>query len=520
MKSQLDGIKDLLSKCGTEEIKTFNAYLRAFDPGTGKYRSKSLHLLELLRKKSTLDEEHLCIKIYGSYAAKSKQSFKRLLSRFKGKLYECLTLDVNIYREGKFTELTQYRAEILKITLYNSVLRGKVDNREFLKMVERGITLAKNYELYHELINLLSIKNHFLRILAKFERLKKIDDEIEFYMNSQRAIQRATDWHHILILNAGAKAGGYSNFSDFEKAIEEMKNDFELYKAANIKYFLLIIQMEYAHKTHDYDLAERISHEQIELYKLSPAVYLKVRLASAYLNLGNNQMFLYKFNDAINNIRKSYPFYQNQPFNLGIAKEIEFYLHFYAGNLNEAEALIRQLINATGSTSFQAEKRSFLLANVLVLKKQNRDAHHLLQETKEIEKDKEGWNLGIRILSIINQLEGEKLDLADMNIESMRKHISRTTKLKAVRKRDVIILKLLTRLGRYAFNFKYVYKKYKPQFDLLASDDPEYRWEMKTHEMIIFDRWFKGKATGKPYEYKLQATAVEFSEEKILKKSV
>ncbi len=503
MKSQLDGIKDLLKKCSSEELKTFSAYLRAFDPGTGKYRSKSVQLLELLRKKATLDEDGVCIKLYGNSQPKSKQAFKRLLSRFKGKLYECLTLDVNIYREGKFTELTQYRAEILKITLYNSVLRGKVDNREFLKMVERGITLAKNFELYHELINLLSIKNHFLRVLAKFESLKKIDNEIDFYMNGQRAIQRATDWHHLLILNAGAKAGGYSNFDDFEKAIEEMKNDYSLYKAANIKYFSLIIQMEYAHKMHDYGLAEKISYEQIELYKTSPAIYLKVRLASAYLNLGNNQMFLYKFNDAINNIRKSYPFYQNQPFNLGIAKEIEFYVHFYAGNLNDAEELISHLIRASGSTSFQIEKRNFLLANVLVLKKHNREAHRLLQETKEIEKDKEGWNLGIRILSIINQLEGDKLDLADMNIESMRKHIDRTAKLKAVRKRDVVILKLLTRLGRNSFQFKQVYKKYKAQFDLLESNDPEYRWEMRTHEMIVFHHWFKAKAIGKEYDYRL-----------------
>ena len=103
MKSQLAGIKDLLSKCGKEEIKTFNAYLRAFDPGTGKYRSKSLHLLELLKKKPQFEEEDLCIKIYGSYAGKSKQSFKRLLSRFKGKLYECLTLDVNIRNAGPKT---------------------------------------------------------------------------------------------------------------------------------------------------------------------------------------------------------------------------------------------------------------------------------------------------------------------------------------------------------------------------------------------------------------------------------
>lgn len=514
MKNQLNGITDLLSKCGKEEIKTFHAYLKVFDPGTGKYRSKSIQLLEFLIKDTSLNHIELCNKLYGSSDTKNKQSFKRLVSRFKAKLYECLTLDVNIYRPGRFTELTQYRAEILKITLYNSVLRGKVSNHDFLKMVERAITIAKKFELYHELINLLSIKNYLLRVLTKFDKLNHLDDEIDFYMNSQKAIQRATNWHHLLILDTGTKAAGYSKFSDFPIAIEEISKDYKTYHSANIKYYLLIIKMEQALKLYNYDDAEKISYEQIELYKNYPAIYLKVRLASAYLNLGNNQMYLYKFNDAITSIRKSYPLYQNQPFNLGIAKEIEFYVQFYSGNLAHAEVLMQQLLNTqSSSTLFQKEKRSFLLANVLVLKKQHRQAHLLLQETKEIEKDKEGWNLGIRILTIINQLENERLDIVDMNIESMRKHIDRTARLKAVRKRDVIILKLLTSLGRQGFNFKYIWKKYQAQFELLSSNQPEYRWEMKTHEMIIFHQWFKAKALGKQYEYRLNETLRQTSQQ-------
>ena len=152
-----------------------------------------------------------------------------------------------------------------------------------------------------------------------------------------------------------------------------------------------------------------------------------------------------------------------------------------------------------------SSKRSFLFASVLVLKKQHSDAHKVLQDTKEIEKDKEGWNLGIRILSIINQLESHKLDIVDLNIESLRKHIERTIKMKAIRKRDVIILKLLAKLSRQGFNFKAVWKKNLKYFDLLASNDPEYRWEMKSPEMIIFHRWFESKVKGKDYDYVLKA---------------
>ena len=112
--------------------------------------------------------------------------------------------------------------------------------------------------------------------------------------------------------------------------------------------------------------------------------------------------------------------------------------------------------------------------------------------------------MGIRIMSIINQLEGDKFDIVDLNIESMRKHIDRTLKMKVVRKRDVVILRLLAKLSRQGFNFKEVWKKNIKYFELLASDDPDYRWEMKSPEMIVFHKWFEAKAKGKEYDYVLK----------------
>ena len=54
MISQLDIVIDLLRKCRKEELKIFKSYLKAFDIGTGKFRSKSLILLELIQKQSAV----------------------------------------------------------------------------------------------------------------------------------------------------------------------------------------------------------------------------------------------------------------------------------------------------------------------------------------------------------------------------------------------------------------------------------------------------------------------------------
>lgn len=506
MISQLEVITDLFKKCRKEELKIFRSYLKAFDPGTGKFRSKSYILFELINKNKFQTEEEFCKKIYGKIDKNSLQAFNRLLNRFKSKLYECLTLDINVYRQDSFADVTQYKIELRKLAIYFTALRGRLINQEFVRLMERAIYIAKKHEFYYEIISLLNAKTEILGFVSTYDKLKNIENEIQYYEKVQDAFRGASLWHQKLVLATRAKARGYDEIDDFKTAIKQISEDCKKYKSANIEYFLLLIKMEFAHKNFNYELAEEISFQQLKLYNSSPAVYLKARVASAFLNLGNNQLYLYKFKEAIKSVQSSYPIYNIYKLNLFIAMEIEVYIHYYSGNLSKAEEILKLIMHEgkNFSTPFQISKRNFLLTNILFLKNQHKQTHLLLQDTKEIDRDKEGWNLGIRILSIINQLEVEKLDIVDLNIESMRKHIDRTLKMKVVRKRDVVILRLLAKLSRQGFNFKEVWKKNLKYFELLASDDPDYRWEMKSPEMIVFHKWFEAKAKGKEYDYVLK----------------
>jgi len=507
MISQFEILKDLLKKCRNDEIKSIRAFLGIFYDQESNKVNKSLKLLDCFLSKKNLNEDEVCFIIYSNSNKKSKEAFKRLVNRFKNKVYECLCLDVNVYRGESLSELSQYRLELRKLIIYFFVLRGRLLNQEFIRLIDRAVFIGKKYELYYDLVNLLYSKIEILSFNSSYEKLARLEAEVKYYQEAHAAFREANNYHQKLVLSPGAKARGYSNIEEFPIAIAKLQESANKFKSSNIEYLELIISMEYAHKTYDYRMAEAISFRQLKLYKKSPAVFLKARVAGSYLNLGNNQMYLYKFKEAFTNVIASYPVYSAYSLNFYIAKEIEFYIHFYSGNLLKSLELINEIIRegSKHSSPFQLSKRSFLLASVLVLKKQHSDAHKVLQDTKEIEKDKEGWNLGIRILSIINQLESHKLDIVDLNIESLRKHIERTIKMKAVRKRDVIILKLLAKLSRQGFNFKAVWKKNLKYFDLLASNDPEYRWEMKSPEMIIFHRWFESKVKGKDYDYVLKA---------------
>ena len=153
-----------------------------------------------------------------------------------------------------------------------------------------------------------------------------------------------------------------------------------------------------------------------------------------------------------------------------------------------------------GSTPAQFAKRNLMMAFIKYLQKDYKGAFKYLQKTKEIETDKEGWNLGIRMLNIYLTLSTDKVDLADQRISSMRKHIERTVKQRNMRKRDVVIFRVLSHLSRSGFDFADTWAERQKDFQLLKSDLPDYKWVPRSHELIIFDQWFEAKMKGVEYD--------------------
>ncbi|MBK9318995.1 MAG: hypothetical protein IPM91_09390 [Bacteroidetes bacterium] len=121
------------------------------------------------------------------------------------------------------------------------------------------------------------------------------------------------------------------------------------------------------------------------------------------------------------------------------------------------------------------------MAVIKYLQGEYKSAFKHLQQTKEVETDREGWNLGIRMMNIYLTLSTEKIELADQRIGSMRKHIERTAKMRHLRKRDVVIFRILSQLSRSGFDFKEVWEERRKDFNLLRSDQSDYRWVPRSH---------------------------------------
>lgn len=89
---------------------------KAFDTRSGGYKPKTLVILDLLIKNNDLSKINKYLK--KKFGAKSEDALRMMMYRLKEKKYgESLVLDVNIMREGAYSELSQARANVAKKSL-------------------------------------------------------------------------------------------------------------------------------------------------------------------------------------------------------------------------------------------------------------------------------------------------------------------------------------------------------------------------------------------------------------------
>jgi tetratricopeptide (TPR) repeat protein len=234
-----------------------------------------------------------------------------------------------------------------------------------------------------------------------------------------------------------------------------------------------------------------------------PALFQHERIVDNYLNLCRTQTFLYRFDDALNSVNNSLNYVLNNLYVENFIKEEIALILIYKKEYWKAIELLKFIItNKSSTTNPVLSKRQYFLAVAEFLNGDYKASFFSLQDTAELEDDKDGWNIGVRMLQIILTLQTEKIDLADKKIENLRKHIERTIKMKSIRKRDIVIFRLLSHLSRSGFDFKEVWEDRQKDFKLLRSDDPDYYWVPRSHELILFDQWFESKVKNVPYDPK------------------
>ncbi len=496
-----------------KERKVFKRFLRLFENDEASH-SLAIQLYELIIKYGNSKEEVFFIqKLYENVNEKTSESFRKLLDRFRDKLYESMILDTNILNTSYYIDVVSSTLQVKKnnAVIYAILLRG-VSINEKKRLLNQTISQCKEFELFDELVIFLKLYFDDVDYVLGYQKTKNRIDEIEFAIDCSKAVFKVRCLIAFFIQDVQHKSLDQKSFViEIKNAVETAKMIYEQYKIKIILYNYYLLKAQYEHYIHDYLSAVNTLNEMTVLVLNTKCLFTRNRITVCYTNLSYTQNHLYRFEDSLKSMVSASKYYQNQKLEFqNYYKEAEVFSYIYLLNYEAANLLLNEIIETGLSMQAEFSSRSFYLHSIVkFLAGDYKKSFKLLQETREIENDKEGWNIGIRMLQIFLTLETGKVDLADQRIESLRKHIERTTKMKSVRKRDVVIFRLLNHLSRSGFNFQDVWEDRQKDFKLLQSDDPEYRWIPRSHELILFEQWFEAKVKGVPYHPKFPQPVAE-----------
>lgn len=496
-------LKLLISKLEPREIKVTQKFIVAFYSSKSRGGNKSLKLFRLLvqRPEITRDETKWLVSRDADNA-----SFRRLVVRLTDKICDAVLLDHAIQRNDSHSKINKIRFELRKKLMQSQIFRARGLTSVTISIYDQIIEKARQYELYNEMVEALSLKQQLLGLTVGAKDFYQISEELDHFERCRNAVLRAKDWYYRHYLEVDATGLNNDRVGLLTEAISDLQEEFRATESQNVGYILYALKMEYYLAVEEYETSCETGLSLVLLIENNRLLFNDRMLANAYYSLSDSKVYVHNFEEAIYNARKAQHIFVTGSFNYQKALELEILAQYYLGkDQEEVSELTEELLAMTDrkKTPFLFSQRTYYKACILFIKGEYRKSFFLLNDTREIEKDKEGWNIGIRILSIMNQVEMLFLDFADAQIESMRKHIQRVKTQSSIRKRDEIILQLLLKLEKHSFNFQKVFDANQDLFEMLNSEQKEYRWEVRTPELIVFQDWFKAKIQEETYHFSL-----------------
>jgi hypothetical protein len=197
------------------------------------------------------------------------------------------------------------------------------------------------------------------------------------------------------------------------------------------------------------------------------------------------------------NARSYFPRYS---YNYGQTLELEFHIRLYSGDFKRAEEKMREVLDLSNypCSPYHVQRKTFMLCCALFAQEKYDETWEYLQDMGRLKKDKTGWKIGIRYLTILLlKLRNDELGIDNVLLQ-WRREMATLTKNQAIRKRDLRLFSLLLRLCQSTETWAQFIKKNNKLFADFE-ENKELEWVPATHELIDVIQWIKCKAQKIPY---------------------
>ncbi|MCF8256246.1 MAG: hypothetical protein K9J06_01750 [Flavobacteriales bacterium] len=496
-------VRGVLFMMDANERTVLRNYLQCFESRKKGHKPKTLMLLDLLEKYS---DDHRVSQLF-SKKVLTADARRMVLSRLYEKVLASLTLDVNIVRQEVYDDIAQARAQVAqgKIAAQMLVARGQRDAG--LRELERSIMLAKKYELFHDLMEMLFIKRQYRSGRTSDSEVSALKDEILLFSAIRDAEVRARTYFDEVTRQYGFKGLNHAvadseRLAFVETRVNELAVDFEVTKAAIVGYYYHLLRVELHQLQGQLEEAARHLLQLSHIVEHSPAIRNRIRLATAYANSGANAMWMHQFEESADFFKESLTHLRPNSRNHALMMEYLFRAQFYSGNLIMAKRTLESLVSdpAIDQSEFQKAVRGYLMACVEFCLGNHGNVRRFLSHSQTIGQDKEGWNIGLRVLNILNAIDLADYDHADALILNLRQFVREGLKLAVLRPRDKHIVDILVELRRLGYDFAAVAHSKDRELGKLKQRTGVDAWQVQTPELICFHTWFNNRLQGRRYE--------------------
>lgn len=329
---------------------------------------------------------------------------------------------------------------------------------------------------------------------------KEFDTEIIIYAKL-KSWYRLTHEMYQKIIKFSSENHSIVSKKYISTAISKISGYLKQCDSNNLLYYLMYIKVKQYSLTFQYKKSLECLEELRDHLIKSKNIYSRQKHGSILLNMGLLSRYLFNIDSSIQYLNESKRYLHDNDLNNSIFYEQMFLSHFYNGNVSKMKYYLLIIQKECIKEKFKylnIDKFNYYMAVFYTI-----DGNPIITNgfvnsiIYNIEYS--SINIEYRILLIMNNIECGKLDLADSNIENLRKYFSRSKLETRVRERKNLILKLLNKLSQAGYNFKKTLQEHSVILNTLRSMESFIK--ISDFEMILFHEWFEAKAKGIPYNH-------------------
>jgi len=497
---QVRGIHFMMT--GNERVALRN-YLQCFESRKKGHKPQSVILLDLIEKYS--DNEKVLSLLKKKVATEDAR--RMIIKRLREKMLSSLLLDINLDRDDVYDEFGQAFAKVATGRVQATLLVGRGQRSLGFHVLDRTIQLAKKFELYADLVELLRVKKRFVKNFDKnYSDNLRVGNEIQNYEACRDAVHLAREYHAEIAAKYGFKGLSRSKPEqaqvDFLKIrIDELNTLFDETSSASVGHYLYYLLVEYNQMQGRLKEAEEHLNSWANMTENNPAIKKRTSLLEVYGNIATNQLWMYNYKEATVSFQKTLSFVRQRSRNHIAVVEFLYYAQFYSLRFNIAATSVQSVLEDAKMelTDFRKALFNYMLACVAFAQGELKKVPRYLMNSHDLDKDKKGWNISSRVLAILHGIEQENFDYVDSLIVNHRQFFRDGLKDAKVRQRDRLILEVLLELRKQSYNLQEVQESKQSVLTDLAKNDADTGWMPQTPELICFHTWFDDKLNDRPH---------------------